>query len=289
MRLKSMILCTVLSASAGATPERMITWMMNDFPPFIDVSGEMPGSGIADEMLRYIMPRLPEYEHHLEVASIARAHGLMGQKQQVCHPALLMNHERKKIMVFSDPVFFTLTHRVLIREDRLARFKPYMTAEGSIDALRLVQDPSLVTAITEKRGYSPSINVALASALGSKNILKAGVQFSAPFNQLTSGWIDYLFSYPAEYGWYREKNVEAKKIKMKTLRISGDPDFILGYVACTKGQWGEQVVKRVNSVIKSAGTRPPWVDKAAFYTDPGEVRQFEAVFKSHNPFRREVK
>ncbi|WP_348943855.1 TIGR02285 family protein [Chitinibacter sp. FCG-7] len=289
MKKQILCLCTILfSAGAWSTPTSTINWILNDFPPFIDVSGEMPGKGIADEMLRFIMPRMPEYTHHFEVASIARAHGLMAQKQLVCHPALLMNDERKKIMEFSDPVFFILTHRILIREDKLARFKPYMTADGSIDALRLVKDSSLVTAVTEKRGYSPSINAALSSVQGSPHILKAGVQFSAPFNQLTSGWIDYLFSYPAEYGWYREQNAEAKKVKMKTLRISGDPEFILGYVTCTKGEWGEQVIKKVNAAIKSAGTRPPWVDKTIFYTERSEVKKFEKTFNRHNPYRNAV-
>ncbi|WP_171016590.1 TIGR02285 family protein [Pseudomonas sp. D(2018)] len=286
--MKNIVLTTLLLASLHVTASQAdsnkLVWLMNDFPPFIDVSGSMPGRGIADELVRYLIPRMPEYQHEFEVASIARAHGLMEQGEQVCHPSLLMNEDRKRIMVFSDPVFFILTHRVLIRKDRLDRFSAYLMPDGSIDAKRLTHDPNLVTAITERRAYSPSINAALEDVADTRHILKAGVQFNSPFHQLMSGWIDYLFAYPVEYGWYRKQQNESSDVVMRTIPISGDPEFILGYVTCTKGLWGQKVIEQVNAAIKEAGPRPSWVQKTVDYTAPEEVERFEKAFERNSPF-----
>ncbi|MDX5300047.1 MAG: hypothetical protein LPK85_13985, partial [Gammaproteobacteria bacterium] len=218
-------------------------------------------------------------------ASLARVHGLMAQGEAYCHPALLRKPERERIMHFSEPAHFILTHRIMIRADRLALFEPFRMPDGSIDAQRLVKNPALVTAMSEKRAYSPSISAALAELDDDRHILRAGVEFKSPFHQLMEGWIDYLFAYPVEYGWYQHQGQGLPEQALLALRIHGDPELIIGYVTCTRSEWGATIIREVNAAMHRVRGIPPWIERAIQYTAPSELEAYLRALERESPYR----
>ncbi|WP_298372202.1 hypothetical protein [Azospirillum sp.] len=263
-----------------------ITWVLNDFPPFIQVDGPLPGNGFVDAAVRYIAERMPDYNHRFEVSGIARAVGLMQQGTPVCHPALLPTAERMAYAVASRPVHFTLPHYVIARADRAERLRPFLDRDGRISLDSLLGAADITTSFTEQRAFAPAIQTALAAHKGAPNILFAGVHFNAPFLQMAAGWVDYIIAYPVEPRWYNAKGQALNEQPLVYYPIAGVEDYTLGHVMCTKGPWGEAVVQRVNAIVVDAGARPPWIDTEIALSDEASGRRLDELFTRYNPFRR---
>lgn len=271
----------------GGQPEaQVLTWLLNDFPPFIVLDRDLPGGGVVDAALAYLIAHMPEYEHRIEVSSVARALGLMEQGEPLCHPALLPSEERQRVAVLSDTVHFVLAHHVIVPRDRLARIAPHLDGDGQVNVDSLLADRWLRTSITDKRTFAPLIEQALARHAGEGHVHRTGGQFVATFHQLAAGWIDYLFAYPIEPGWYRAQGQMPEALDLIHLPIAGVGPYTLGHVACTRGAWGQAVVDRVSAVVRAAGERPPWIDVQIAVSDADGARRLEQVFEQHNPFRR---
>mgnify|MGYP001810510993 CR=1 FL=1 len=297
------LICGALALSAGwaLTPAALaqplatqslaekppLTWILSDFPPFIVTDGpSLPGEGFIDFTLRYLIERMPEYQHRYEVAGIARSIGLMEQGAAVCHPALLRTAEREKIAAFSGPVHFVLSHMVVARRDRLERLSRHLNDAGQVELPQMLADPTLTTSLTEKRVFSPAIDKALAEAGPSRNRPTIGVRFDSPFLQLDAGWIDYIFAYPVEPGWYRKSGRISRDADLVYLPVAGSEDYVLGGVACTRGEWGEAVIRRINAAVAAAGPRPPWINREKELSDAGAAQRLEEAFQRVAPFGR---
>lgn len=265
----------------------LVTWILSDFPPFIVTDGpSLPGEGFIDFTLRYLVERMPEYRHHYEVAGIARSVGLMEQGAPVCHPALLRTAEREKIAAFSGPVHFVLSHMVVARRDRLDRLSRHLNDDGQVDLPRLLADPTLTTSLTEKRAFSPVIDKALADAGPSRNRPTIGVRLDSPFLQLDAGWIDFMFAYPVEPGWYRSRGRIFRDADLVYLPVAGGEDYVLGRIACTRGEWGEGVIRSIDAAVAAAGPRPPWINREKELSDSQAAQRLEEAFQRAAPFGR---
>lgn len=276
--------CLLLVVSVANAQGERLRWLINDFPPFTEVGAQLPGRGIADDALRYLAAHLPQYRHEYEVASFARAYALMARGEPVCHATTLKLPGREKLMFFSRPLLLLPSIRVLVRADRLERIAPYVDRERGVDVARLLADSSLVTAISERRGYSPRINAALEEQGPQRHVLQAGVKFDTPIQQLMAGWIDYLFTYPAELAWYRQQHPQVSQAALQGLPIAGDPPYTLAYIACAHNAWGERVIHDIDEQLRLAGPRPPWVDSTLHYIDREEVASYERALARQRPF-----
>lgn len=276
--------CLLFAVSAANADGERLRWLINDFPPFTVPGPELPGQGIAADMLRYLQQHLPQYQHEFEVASFARTYALMEQGEPVCHPTTLKLPSREKAMLFSRPALYLPAQQVLVRADRIAQVAPYLDDEGRVDVHRLLADTQLVTAISERRGYSLNINAALREVGNPPHLLKAGVNFGAPLQQLSAGWIDYLFAYPLELGWFHLQHPDVDDAALLKLAVAGDPPYMLGYVACARGEWGARVIRDINVQLAAAGPRPPWTDTLLQYLPLEERQNYEQALVEHRPF-----
>lgn len=283
MVLRVLGCCLLFAVSGASAQDGRLLWLINDFPPFTEVGQQIPGQGIADALLLYLQPRLPQYQHDIEIASFARTLALMERGEPVCHPTTLKIPGREHTMVFSRPALFLTSQQVLIRADRKERVAPYIDSAGRIDVHRLLSDTQLVTAVSERRGYSPAISRALKALGPQPHVLKAGVKFNAPFQQLAAGWIDYLFAYSVELGLYRRQHSEASSVAILKLDVAGDPPYMLGHISCTRSAWGERVIQDIDEQLLLAGPKPPWIQKTIEYTAHEDLERYERDFIEQQP------
>lgn len=273
------------SADATDSDKPTIMWLLNDFPPFIQVDGPLPGKGFVDAAVRHIIERTPEFNHRFEVSGIARALNLMQLGLPVCHPALLPTSERLAYAVASRPVHFALPHHVVARADTADRLRPFLNAQGRINIDGLLNDTSLKTSVTEQRAFAPAIQSALNARKGAPNILMTGVHFNAPFLQLAAGWVDYIIAYPVEPRWYIS-NETTPGASLVYFPIVGVEDYILGHVLCTKGAVGDALIKRIDAIVAAAAPRPPWIDVEVALSDSASAQQLEDLLTRFNPYTR---
>ncbi|WP_338522774.1 hypothetical protein NUH87_22790 [Pseudomonas batumici] len=284
-----MILCHLMMGASARADDTAISWQMPGNPPVSITDGPYKGQGYADVFLQYFIERTPEYHSVIERSSLARVSGLMKQGLQVCQPSLLKTVEREAYMEFSNPVEFVLPYYIVVRSDRVARLAAYRNAEGAMDITRLMHDLSLTTVRQEMRGYPPVVLDAFTAAAGQKNVFQTSADDEAPFSQLASEWVDYIITYPDEVYWFARHLKMPAAAKFVYVPIAGQPEYTLGYVACTKGPWGRKIVERVNEVVAQAGKRPPWIEAEARLLDPEAAKLYEDVYARYSPFRRQAK
>lgn len=275
-----------LAAQESGTSDdgKVINWALNDFPPFILVEGDLPGDGFVDAALRHIVAGMPEYTHRFEVVSVSRALGLMAQGERVCHPSLLRSAERERVATYSERVHFVLPHHVVLPRTHLSRIQAHTNAQGEVDVDSLLADGSLLTSINDLRVFSPQINRALERFGDASHVQRSGGHFVASFRQLEAGWIDYLFAYPVEPGWYQSRGLVSGTLDLVYLPIAGGEPFTLGFVACTRGTWGERIVARIDEIVRDAGPRPPWVKRQLDLSDAEGGKRLEQQLERHRPF-----
>ena len=276
----------LMMAGTACADDNVVNWQMPDYPPVLIGSGPLKGTGYADVFLQYFIERTPDLKHVVEQSSMSRVFGLMKQGQPVCEPSLIKTAERETYVDFSGPVEFVLPHYIIVRSDRAARLAPYRNADGAIDMGRLVRDLSLTTVRQEKQGYPPVVLKAFDDAAGQKNLFQTSDD-QGPFHQLASGWVDYIINYPDEANWFA-KQLPAS-LTFNYFPIAGLPEYTIGYVGCTKGEWGRKIVERVNQVVAKAGKRPPWIDATVRQLDPVAAKRFEEVYARYSPFRMQGK
>ena len=106
MLMRTLGCCLLFVVSGVRAQDAPLRWLVNDFPPFTEAGPQIPGQGIAADMLRYLQQHLPQYQHQFEAASFARAYALMERGEEVCHPTTLKAPGREQVMLFSRPVLF---------------------------------------------------------------------------------------------------------------------------------------------------------------------------------------
>jgi uncharacterized protein (TIGR02285 family) len=271
-------------AVTDAHPAGKIAWVLIEFPPSFILDTALPGRGHQAGFVRYIVERMPEYEHEFEKSTIVRALGQMKQGRPVCSPSLLKTAERQTYGEFSIPEDFNLSTHIVVRKDRRERLAPYVAEGGRVNLVRLLADTSLITSITDGRTFPPLINQALAAAGDQKNIIRTGAKLQTPIQQLAAGWIDYTLNYPSELKWYLDNAGLQDQASLTYIPIEGLADFVESHVVCTKGPWGQRVIERMNAIIRDAGPRPPWYLAKLKALDPDAAALNEALLERHHPF-----
>ena len=66
-------------------------------------------------------------------------------------------------------------------------------------------------------------------------------------------------------GWYQRQHPDVASTALRQLAVAGDPSYMLGYIACTRGEWGEQVIHDIDEQLAKVGPRPPWTEKLIEY------------------------
>ncbi len=275
--LIAMAIAVLEPAGAAVAEPTPVHWVLFDLPPGSSLEDGLPGRGFVGEFLRHVMARTPDHRHSFERGSVARAVGLMRQGAPVCCPSLLVTPDRTRDMVFSRPIAYSLPLHVVVRADMLDRLAPHRTADGAIAADRLVADTKLVTTITEQRVYPPLIAAALAKTAARAHVIRANVDFDTPFRQLVAGWIDYLFAFPGEVRWQVARAGGPTGIRLVPLPIAGMPAYVTVHAACTRSSWGAAVVARIDTILATAGPRPPWLERYLADLDDETAAQLETI------------
>lgn len=230
-----------------------IVWGVMEFPPFQVLSGDQRGSGSFDGLLQLLVRQMPEFRHEIVNMTFARREEEMRAGQPLCTPGIFRTPAREKYLVFSKPALIHLDNRVVALASKADSLGP---ADQPIDLAALLKRADLVAGIISERSFAPNIDLLLGRYGKSRNVVMRPMKASRMFEMLLNGEIDYTILFPHEATYLAGQLGTDAPLAIRA--IAGTPPYIVTHVACTRGAWGEAVIRRIDGVLAGQRTTPEY-------------------------------
>lgn len=231
---------------AGLAKER-VEWMEAVAPPFFIHEGELAGQGYEDVITDIITENLPQYEHKRVIANITRHYKEFKDGKKACNVGMFKTAEREEFLYYSIPSFFTLPTVIIINKKSYPEF-------GSTKVVRLedVLKKKLKIGRSQNRSYGKNVDKVLDAFGNPENIFEyEGYELSFNlFKMLKHDRLDGLIGLPEEAMFQAERLGIRDRIMTLTIAENQESyDAWLSYVACSKNEWGKQVIEEVNQIL----------------------------------------
>jgi uncharacterized protein (TIGR02285 family) len=216
-------------------------------PPFFIHEGDLAGQGYEDVVTDIITEQLPQYKHERIIANITRHYQEFKEGRKACNVGLFKTPERQAFLYYSIPSFFTLPAVMIITKEKYEQFGGKKTVK-----LEELLKKNLLIGRSQNRSYGKSVDNVLDIHGNEKNIfLYEGAELSLSFfEMLKLGRLDALIGLPEE-AMYQAERLGIRD-QIMTLVIEENQkgyDAWLSYVACSKNEWGESVIKEIDKIL----------------------------------------
>ncbi|MGE6181011.1 TIGR02285 family protein [Aeromonas salmonicida] len=261
--------------SADATAKETIHWVQYDIPPFYIKDGSYSGKGVVDITDAMIREQLPQYNHVVTWANIARIRLMMEQGKNVVCGNMIKTPEREKYQVFSDihKELSTSPH-VIIPSSEEENYEEYIVDGEGVDLLKLIQSKDKLGYFIASRSYGSKFDKAITE----KNNKRVNYSLNAPMSNVLDMILKdekgFTVAYPEEityhvetkYGYGSSITSDVNKIsyksKFKIKPISGQAEHIMTYVTAPKTPWGFKVMNDINDALVRLQSDPKFIDKS---------------------------
>jgi uncharacterized protein (TIGR02285 family) len=223
-----------------------VTWMSEDLPPVYIYRGPFAGEGIGDLSVRFLIDHLPEYQHRMVRADTPRIFYEMAHKDGICYWGAWRTVEREAFAVFSNRLVPGPAFRVIIDENRLADFRPFLSGPDEIDLSRLASSDKLAGGYVSGQPY-PGVIGAFIDNPQRKTLLSQVTQVSQLYSLLNAERVSFIIGNGVETSYYMSRLNGNRAFH--PLRIKDGPPATAGYVACSKGPLGTEVIAKIDRLL----------------------------------------
>jgi len=268
---------TCLLPSAAWTKDS-ISWMESATPPFFIHEGDFKGQGYVETINNILIENLPEYNHTRIQANLSRHYQQWKQGEKSCAPSMYKTKEREKFVYFSVPSTFSLPIVLIINKKNFLAFGGSKT----VSLTDILQSDKFVIGRINNRSFGAEFDKTLDSYGNDKNtfVYEGPDLLGGLFKMLMAGRIDALPGSPEEAIYLAE--TMGIRDQIMTLNIEenqGDPEAYLGYIACSKNEWGKTAINNINQVLlEQRGTERY---RAAYerWLDPSSLEGYRKLYK----------
>ncbi len=258
--------------------KEVMTWAVLDFPPVYILDGAFKGKGFHQKYMRHFQKLFPEYEHETLVAKDPRIQQLMREKKRVCYNASIWSEEWAKVAHKSLIFVIVPAHGIVTRK---AVYEKHFQENQMISLKQLLQTPEIKFGYAEGRSYGP-INMPLIEQYKSDTtyIYKGKSVSRNLLKMLLSQRIHATVEYPWLIAFdLRELGQDFQQIKILQISELGDNQFIWSPLACTKNEWGQQVIERVNAYLLNALPTEEWRGIFEEWLDADSIPHYRQGYK----------
>lgn len=263
------------TSSSNISDEQSITWSIIPYAPIHILEGEYKGQGIADQYIKSAQQEMPEYAHHNEAMTPARAWYLIAKGTElVCHPSTLKTSEREKVAYFSDAALITPVIRVLMRKDD---WKKRLKSADQLNIEDYIKANDGVFGIVSQRSYGEEIDGVLEKLMASGDrIIQASGEYGSRqlYEMLVNGRIDMMIEYPWVSAYFKKISYN-QDIEVVNLEIKNLPRFSPAYVACSRNTAGKAVIEKLNQFIGGVVGEPANRQRMMDWLDKREAGSYE--------------
>lgn len=268
------------SKSTPAVHGNSIAWMGSATPPFFIHEGAHKGQGYVEVINNILIENLPEYTHTQMEANLSRQNQQWKQGEKVCSPSKYRTEDRKKFMYFSIPSTFSLPIVLIVNKNN------YSALGGSktVSLASVLQSNKFVIGRIKNRSFGAEFDTILDNYGNDKNmfVYEGPALLVDLLRMLMAGRIDAIPGSPEEAMYLAETmGIRDQIMTLNIKENQNDRDSYLGYVACSKNDWGKTAIDNINQVLlKQRGTERY---RAAYerWLDPSSFEGYRELYKEN--------
>jgi len=227
-----------------------ITWVKFDFPPYYILYDADRGQGRDELIIELLNSYMPDYKFSWANFPSSRVVAEVAQPtNNYCILSLFRTEERLNSIAFSNrPSTLGFPPQIAVKLStykkiaKLSELPPYSLQE-------LLQIEELKLGIAGGRSYSPQLdNILSKSKFSEQLFIRSGPDALVNLmKMMIKGRVDMTMGYPDEHMYLAKKLGAAEQIVILPLKEANQ--YSLGYVGCSKNEWGERVVKDINKAL----------------------------------------
>ncbi|CUA84684.1 hypothetical protein [Pseudidiomarina woesei] len=268
-----LLMCTAGSALATADslkPNRpaddYILWSANVAPPFHIIDGELAHQGVCDVLVDSFKRVMPNTQHQVEYLPQARIGMLWENEQNLCYPCMIHRPANdQQLIIYSEPTHDYPSHGIITRPalaDTLT--KKY---GNPVDLELMLADRSyrFVQPIGRMYGQLQSLLEQYVLDTSLHLDLTSDNANTAMLSMILRERIDFTIDYPMIKAYY-EQTEGGNLAFLPIAQLAGER--IKGAVACTRNDWGSEVIQRINSAIPQVQQDPAFQQTLKQWLEP---------------------
>ncbi len=278
------IFCCGFCPQATGYQSHKIDWLSNDEP---EKSQQPPASNkvstTVKDTTRLLMSSLTQYDFnsgYYQNASITR---LLKKLPNSCAPNRIKTPERIKTSIYSLPLNISLDFRLYYRGDVKPDFIPsnIINQDNKLISLAALfnANPNHTLAIDNGRSLGQFLDKQIHQ-LNERNLVirNSDESTTSLIKMLLKNRIDYIIDYPTAVHAVLDKL--SIKASLNSLKIANSPGYILGYVACHKGEAGQKVIKNVNKALQKLYRNVNFYQAHTRYLESTDIAEFNQVYQT---------
>ena len=234
------------------------------------------------DTVRLLMEALPNHHFDIQFAQNPSISRLLKKLPTSCAPNRLKTPKRLKDNLYSLPlnIYLGLHLYYNITADFKGPPKHVIDENNhliSLDSL-FVGKKSYTLGIDEGRSFGEFLDEQIANLDYHNLVIRAGGKRSTSLvHMLIKGRVDYIIDYPTEINKVIKNYPNT--VKLGSLEVYGNPDFVVGYVACNKSKFGEEVIKNINKALKKLYLTPEFYHAHTRYLDEADIDSFNKIYQ----------
>lgn len=261
----ALLLFAYFSVVCPAQAKTSLNWFIVDIPPVYIIEEGKPVGGYGEESMRFVMDKLPQYEHSVDTMNLSRGLNHLREGKHTSFSTLLKNSERDKFIEFSIPAQLVLPLHLIVREEAFPAIQQYVDENGEVDLNRMLVAGKNSLGIASGRSYSHLIDEILAKHEGHPNIyFRSSMNVSSGLlHMLQIGRLDCILEFPVTVGFILKKGYKDHSDphkKLISLPIKGMPHFFKTHFAAPKSDWGKILIKRINEILRKHRTSDEFIE-----------------------------
>lgn len=265
--LNKLVMLFSLTCSSILYAKDSITWGVGHLPPRVTIDGPNQLGGQGGIQQHLLQNKLKNFYHHQHI-DMNWVHFEKEQKagNKVCSSFIVKNAERVKHSVFSLPWGIELPLKVIMRSSTFNRMKQ----PKSISMREFLLDDNVSGVLVEGRTY-PSLEQ-LIDSYPKTNITRLPINANKLLAMLNAGRFDYFIEYP-HVALYMQQ-VSGQNINAITpVPIDEGFGYVYSRIACPKNARGQQVIARVNAVIRQERSKLSFLESLQMVHPREEEKQ----------------
>lgn len=273
-----MLASVALADDQHASGDNQITWYYANFPPVTIPDGPHAGTGFYDRITQFIIERLDGYTHDFQVANFKRIINEIRLQEPVCCATLYKTPAREDYVTFSIPVVVVLPSGVVARKTDRAKLSAYIRDDNTLSLESVLQDGNLRVGVSKGRAYTGEIDEILNRYRPSSLIEeRAGKDvFQGLLAMLLAGRVDLIIGYPTEAQFVsRMFGQEDQVIFLPVAEMS--QTYTLGHVGCPKNEWGQEIIEKVDLILKKHRATPEFTGYYEQWLDEDTIPAYRRI------------
>lgn len=253
--------CLLIGGAGGAAnaADTEITWYATDFPPLYIINGPQRGEGYYDLVLkRHLIPGLGGYKHrYVDDLPIQRVQMMLDTDAASCQVGLFKTPERERKWAVSEAFLAPIPPGAFMRSSDSAAIAGYLTPDGKLSLTKLLEGGKMTVGVRSGRSYGTAADTLLKGYDGKPNVFRLTTPDASKslFQMVTASRLDVVLGYPYEAAYHLAQDNPSANKGLKFYLLSEQTDYVLVHVVCAKSPLGQEVIRKVNTVLNQPGMR----------------------------------